>query len=227
VLLDTQLHVDYFTRTFGLSKQKISAVPVGCNEDFFYPPRKDLRVKDHTNVLYYSSYLPLHGAATVIHAAAHLRDDPICFRLVGDGDEFNKLRTQVEQLGLNHVEFISWRPLAWLADELRKTDIALGGHFGTNDKAGRVVPGKVYQMLASGCALIAGDTPANRELLTNEQSAFLVPPADSEALANAIKRLSRDSNLRKELGSRGRAVYEQRCSEALITRQVEEIILGM
>ena len=224
VLLDAHQHVVYFARTFRLPSDRLIALPVGCNEDLFHPRPKPSRRDPVTRVLYYCTYLPLHGVETVLHAAALVDAEPIHFRLVGSGRTYTRARRLARQLGLRNVAFVPPIPLQSLPDEIAAADICLGGHFGQSPKAGRVIPGKVYQILAMARPLIASDTPANRELLSHGETAYLTPPAHPQALAAAILTLHRDEALRHALAVRGRALYEQCCSEAVITARLREIV---
>jgi glycogen synthase len=54
-----------------------------------------------------------------------------------------------------------------------------------------------------GCALVLGDVPSLREIW--EDDAFFVDPDDDEALATAIRLLSEEESLRRELAARARA----------------------
>ena len=58
---------------------------------------------------------------------------------------------------------------------MARHDVCLG-IFGTGPKALRVVPNKVFQGAAAGCALVTSDTPPQRRLLGD--AAVLVPPGD-------------------------------------------------
>jgi glycosyltransferase involved in cell wall biosynthesis len=69
------------------------------------------------------------------------------------------------------------------------------GIFGTGDKALRVVPNKVFQGAAAGCAVITSDTAPQRRVLGTvplESGAVLVPPGDPAALADALLQLAAD-----------------------------------
>jgi glycosyltransferase involved in cell wall biosynthesis len=66
-------------------------------------------------------------------------------------------------------------------------DVCLG-IFGTGDKALRVVPNKVFQGAAAGCAIVTSDTAPQRRALA--EAAILVPPGDPDALAAALLRLA-------------------------------------
>jgi glycosyltransferase involved in cell wall biosynthesis len=82
-----------------------------------------------------------------------------------------------------------------------------------------VIPNKAYQALACGTPLVTAATPAARELLADGESALLVPPGDPDALAAALRRFRDDVVLAKRLAARGRAVYEERASEAVLGAQ--------
>lgn len=226
VLLDTRLHAEYFVQTFGLAPKKVSEIPVGCNEDIFFP--RELSSHHNGNdILYYCSYQPLHGAESVVRAASLLKSEPeLRFRLIGTGPEYVQVRRLADRLRVTNIDFVPSIPLENLAAEIASASICLGGHFGTSSKAGRVVPGKIYQILAMGRSLIAGDTPANRDLLSDGETVFC-PPNSPEALAQAILKLHRNPTLRNHLAAAGHALYVKRCSEAVITKQLNRIILEM
>ena len=227
VLLDTQLHEDYFIRTFSLSPDKMQNLPVGCNEDIFFP-RPQVRLDNITQILYYSSYLPLHGVETVVRAAALLRTEPaLHFRLIGTGRDYAHVRRLADNLGLKNITFVPSVPLETLATEIACAGICLGGHFGHSDKAKRVIPGKVYQILAMGRPLIAADTPANRGLLDDGLTACMCPQENPEALAAVVLKLHQDPSLREQLSVLGRTLYLEHCSEAVITDRLHQMTINL
>ena len=230
VLLDTEHHVDYFVQKFGFPEVKFLSCPVSCNEQIFYPRKGGSVQPAVTRVIYYATYLPLHGVDIVVKAAALLQEEPIRFRLIGGGQKYNQVRELAQELGLRNVEFVPEMPIEELAEELAAADICLGGHFGSSDKATRVVPGKVYQILAMRRPLIASSTPANLEILEHGVSAYLCPPNDPESLAEAIQRLSESRALQQSLADGGHQLYLEKCSEAVITKllqgAVSELVKG-
>jgi glycosyltransferase involved in cell wall biosynthesis len=90
-----------------------------------------------------------------------------------------------------------------------------------------VIPGKVYQILAMARPLIAADTPANRELLTHEDTAYLCPASDAEALAAAILKCHQSLPLREHLAAAGRTLYVERCSETVITERLHHLVRSL
>ena len=223
VLLDTQAHADYFVDMYDLKRPKVSAIPVGCNEDIFFPqpgPQPD----SVTRVLHYSSYLPLHGVNTIVRAAQLLQGKPIEFLLIGDGQSSPKIKDLAANMGLNNIRFVNSIPLTDLPAEIAAADICLGGHFGDSDKAARVIPGKIYQMLAMERPVIASDRGANIDLLQHDVSALLCTPNDPEDLSRAILRLHEDVNLRREIAKNGRQAYLAFASEKVITASLMTIV---
>ncbi len=224
ILVDTRSQVDYFTRTFNLLPNKVYPLPVGCNEDIFFP-QSPARHDNFTQILYYSTYQPLHGVETVVRAAALLQSERgLRFRLIGRGPTYDKVRKLADELSLENITFVSFVPLKTLPAEIAVADICLGGPFGRTSKAARVIPGKIYQILAMARPLIAASTPANTTLLSHAETAYLCAPDSPDALASAILKLYRDVDLCQKIATAGRALYLERCSEAVITEQLRGVI---
>jgi glycosyltransferase involved in cell wall biosynthesis len=93
--------------------------------------------------------------------------------------------------------------------------------FGASDKAGRVVPNKVFQCAASGRAVVTAATPA----VTNAfgDALVTVPVADATALADALRELRGPK--RVAVAGRARETYEQHYSEAALATQLGDILL--
>jgi len=223
VLLDTRQHTRYFQEVYALPETLFSVLPVSCNEDLFYP-KGDAQISPN-RILFYSTYMPIHGVETILQAAALLNEtENLEFRLVGEGMGLKQAQQMAHDLKLKSVQFLPYLPLQALAGEIACAGICLGGHFGLTDKADRVVPGKIYQIMAMAKPMIAGETSANRDLLTHGKSALLVPPGDAASLADAIQRLLKDPTLRGRLSMGARHRFQQVCSEEIVTERLGEIL---
>ncbi len=66
------------------------------------------------------------------------------------------------------------------------------------------IPVVLMEAMARGRAVVAGDLPAIRELITPERTGLLVPPGDAAALAEAIARAAADRAFCLRLGEAGR-----------------------
>jgi glycosyltransferase involved in cell wall biosynthesis len=60
-------------------------------------------------------------------------------------------------------------------------------------------PLKLFEYMAAGRAIVASDLPAIREVLTHDVNAWLVRAGDAAALADGIRHLAADRDLRQRL----------------------------
>ncbi len=194
LITDTDAHAEYFAAAYGLGADAIGVVPVGAEPELFAPappPGGEVRA------LFYGKLSPLHGLETIISAARMPGVPPV--RLIGDGQLGPWLDGELARGRPEGLEREDWVPYERLGEELAAGAICLG-IFGTSEKARRVVPNKVFQAMSVGRPIVTADTPAVREVLTDGKDAMLVPAADADALADALRRLAADPELRTRLG---------------------------
>ena len=211
VVADTEANADFLAELAGLPRSRVAVCFVGAEERVFGPGWVPGR-----SPLFVGKLIPLHGIETVL-AAARLVPE-IRLRLVGSGQLDALLASRPA-----NVEWVRWVPYADLPRELHSAACALG-IFGTSDKARRVIPNKVFQALACGAPVVTGDTPAARELLTDEESALLVPPGDATALARALRRLVNDRALAQRLSAGGLATFRSHASQDVLGARWRDLL---
>ncbi|MEM4725054.1 MAG: glycosyltransferase [Candidatus Hadarchaeum sp.] len=209
VLTDTRANAEYFSRQFGIPKEKFRVIYVGCDESLFYPRSDIIPSSSYCEVFYYGSFLPLHGTEVIIQAASLLKEHKdIHFTIGGNGPLFKSVKQQVEKLGLENISLVGWIPLEQLPLYIAQATICLGGHFSTIPKASRVISTKTFQFIAMRKPTIVGDSEAIRELFTHGEHVYAVPMDDPMALANAIRTLARNDVLRYQVASGGYEVFQ-------------------
>jgi glycosyltransferase involved in cell wall biosynthesis len=214
VVADTEQSAAFFADLAHMPAERFAVCLVGAEERVFHPvwsPESDF--------LFVGKLIPLHGLETIL-AAARLVPD-LRITVAGRGQLDALLETRPP-----NVEWVPWIEYDRLGDAYRGCLCALG-IFGTSAKAARVVPNKVFQALACGAPVITADTPATRELLTDRESALLVPPGDAEALAEALRTAAGDRNLLARIAQGGHRVYEERASEEVLGRRWREVLEGL
>jgi glycosyltransferase involved in cell wall biosynthesis len=212
VVADTEANAHFYAALAGIPGDRLSVCFVGAEERLFQPvPRRP----SSFSCLFVGKLIPLHGVATIV-GAARLAPE-IRFRVVGSG-QLDRVLTAAPR----NVEHVPWRRYEELGDELAAAGCALGV-FGTSAKARRVIPNKAFQALACGVPLVTGDTAAARELLTNGESALLVPPGDPAALAAAVRRLAAEPRLAQRIGAGGLAVYRRDASEDVLAGRWRDV----
>ena len=191
IVLDTRAHADYFAARYGLKAGRTAVVFVGAEPEAFPPRESKCRRNGKLTVLFYGQFIPLHGIATIVRAAQKAHGEAIRWQLVGRGQEEARIRGLLAEAPAD-LEWRPWVDYAELGKCIAGADICLG-IFGDSDKAARVIPNKVFQILSAGAPLITRESPAIRELLDGERpGVYLVPPADPEALLDAVRRFAAD-----------------------------------
>jgi glycosyltransferase involved in cell wall biosynthesis len=138
-------------------------------------------------VVFFGLYTPLQGAPVIGAALALLAGSGIRFTMIGVGQDGAEARRAAA--ANQDVRWLDWVPAAELPELVAAHDVCLG-IFGGGGKARRVVPNKVFQGAAAGCAIVTSDTPPQRRALGD--AAVLVAPDDPGALAAALRRLAAD-----------------------------------
>jgi glycosyltransferase involved in cell wall biosynthesis len=137
-------------------------------------------------VIFVGLFTPLHGTETIGAALAALAaDERVEVTMVGTGQDYAVCRAAAA--GNPRVTWLDWVAGEELPALVAGHDVSLG-IFGTTDKARNVVPTKVFQGAAAGCAVVTSDTPPQRQALGD--AALFVPPGDAAALAAALSDLA-------------------------------------
>ena len=194
VVLDTASHGQYFADTFKIPPDKIETVFVGAEDEIFAAcgHKADYHTQGASSpftILFYGQFIPLHGVDVVVRAAKLTMAEDFRWVLIGKGQESGRIDALCEELKPTNLVRIDWVQYEELLMWIDKADLGLG-IFGNTEKAKRVIPNKVFQLLMAGCPIITGDTPAIRELLVPSCMVALIPLDDPAALVAAVKKMA-------------------------------------
>jgi SAM-dependent methyltransferase len=171
-------------------------------------------------VVFYGLYTPLQGAPVIGAALSRMAGAPVEVTMIGSGQD--KAATVAAAGASGAIRWLDWVPAAELPALVASHDVCLG-IFGAGDKALRVVPNKVFQGAAAGCAVVTSDTAPQRRALGG--AGVLVPPGDPDALAAALLRLAGDRSELARLRRKARELaQEQFRPERIVTPLVRELI---
>lgn len=205
ILTDTRAHADYFSKQFGIVPDKLRPVLLGTMMTAVDGhPLADVFV-----VHFHGSNIPLQGISTIWEAARMLSGEAMEFQMIGPFYIPDDLGNVV------HHRRVLFEDLPRF---MARAHVCLG-IFGSSEKAMRVIPNKVYEALACERPVITADTPAVRELLS-EENALLIPASDARALAEAIRLLMADSDMRTRLALSGSARLRANATPAIVGTQL-------
>ena len=186
-------------REFDVPDERISVVPNGVDTELFRPtgaPRAEAKI-----LAVCSSQLPVKGIPHLIEAVAKLRTEvDVELVIAGAGGEGRTVSAAVERFGISDAVTIAGR-----VDALRLVEL-----YSTCTIA--VVPSlyegfslPAVEAMACEAPLVATTGGALPEVVGRDGScASLVPPADPQGLATAVKALLDDPGRRAAMGSAGR-----------------------
>ena len=222
VLVDTEEHREIVPERY---RPKTVVVNVGAPQPWHAAAAEPYRdAAGPLKVVFYGLYTPLQGTPVIGGALGRLAGAPVEVTMIGRGqDEAETKRAAAANAA---VTWLDWVPAAELPALVASHDVCLG-IFGTGDKALRVVPNKVFQGAAAGCAVVTSDTAPQRRVLgavSQESGAVLVPPGDPEALAGALAGLANDREALLKLRHAARQLATERFTpEAVVTPLVDRL----
>lgn len=223
VVADTPAHAAYFRDTLGVAADRLAVVPVGAEPGLFEPTLMTPLAGRRARVLFYGSFIALQGPEVIVEAAKRCPD--MDWTLLGDGP----LRSAcvVAAGDAPHITFDGRIGYDQLGKRIAEADILLGV-FSPSEKAGRVVPNKVYQALACGRPVVTRRSTAYPVGLTDhpapQTGLIWVEPGNAESLAAAVKQLANDGAGLPALGQAARATYDTHMSPAAIKDAVEAVL---
>lgn len=168
-------------------------------------------------VVFFGMYTPLHGTPVIGAALGRLAGAPVEVTMIGTGQD--EAETKAAAAANRSVRWLDRVASDELPAVVAGHDVCLG-IFSTGEKALRVVPNKVFQGAAAGCAIVTSDTTPQRRAFGD--AALLVPPGDATALADAVRQLAGD---REEL-ARLRKAANQLARERFTPEQVVGALMG-
>ena len=209
-ILDTDHVIAHFGRLFRVDTGKLRRLFLAVDDSVIHP-REVEREPGDLVVHFHGEYTPFHGVRHILRAAKLLEDEGVRFQIVGKGITYEEDMALARELDLKNVVFHDPVPYDELANFMARADICLG-IFGDNDRAGLVMTNKVIEAIGMAKPLITEHNQPVQELLKHAESAYLVEPANPEALADAVRTLAQDPKLRDEIAANGYAIFQRYCT---------------
>jgi len=223
VLSDTTLHSDLFIRELGLSPKKNLVVYVGAEEKVFKPLPKKVNVDKKFEVLFFGSFISLHGTEIIIRAAKLMSDQlDVKWTLLGNGPNLKECKRLAN--GLPNVFFEDIVSYSKLPQRISQADILLG-IFGDSIKAGNVIPNKVFQSLACGKTVITRSSNAYPQNLSNTNKGIIfIKSNEPEELCKIVKKMVKNPSLLYQSNRYSRQIYLKNFSAKIIKKQLENAL---
>lgn len=210
------------SKVLGEYAPKVSVVPLGLAEDDYPPASAEISARWRTRfsrpfALFTGVFRYYKGLHALIDAAALVDCDIV---LIGDGPERASLERTARERGLSNVHFLGRMPDA---DKMALLGLArllvLPSHLPSEAYGLSLVEAAMRGVPMISCEIGTGTSFVN----INGDTGLVVPPADPEALAEAIAKLIADDELAQTMGKRARARYEQQLTAQLLAERYAKI----
>ena len=185
---------------------KFHVVPLGVDPERFAPPRKQsaatARKERTVEILCVGRLVPAKGQHILVSAVKRLIEDnlPVRLRLVGDGPERRSLEARIAKEGLtDHVILEGAMNQDRIYGYLQNADVFALASFAEG------IPVALMEAMAMEIPCVSTMVAGIPELIRDEIDGLLVPPSDEVQLAEALRRLIEQPEVRRRLGKAGRS----------------------
>jgi glycosyltransferase involved in cell wall biosynthesis len=202
----------------GIASEHILVNPNGVDPERYSPGidgaviRRRYGLDGKTVVGFISTFQPWHGADVLADAFVRMvranpaYRDSVRLLMIGAGSGAATARQMIAAAGLDAVaHFTGLVEQERGPEHLAACDVLASPHVPNPDGSPFFgSPTKLFEYMAMGKAIIASKLDQIGEVLRHGETAWMVPPADPEALAAGLRRLVDDPKLRVSLGDAAR-----------------------
>lgn len=174
----------------------------------YFPGAKIKRKTKNKNIIlgYIGEVKRKKGLIYLLKALENLKNEGVELHITGYvyPDEKKAYLHFIEKNGLkNKVKFSSTVPHERIAEKFNECDVIVLPTISDG------CPNVIFEAMALGKAIIGSDNPAISQVLENNKTGILVEQRNSDALANAIKRIIRNPEIISKLGDRAKAALKR------------------
>lgn len=165
------------------------------------------------------TFIEQKGLPYLLRVAAQLKAAGMraVFVVVGDGHLRPQIQRDCEAMGLSdYVYLTGWK------NEAGITMMPLF-HIFFQPSLWEAMSMVVLEAMAAGKPVVATDVGDNRHVVRHDQTGYVVPVSDVDAMAKALQRLVHSEERRRAFGDAGRRRYEQEYTVQSMVRRYEQI----
>jgi colanic acid biosynthesis glycosyl transferase WcaI len=216
----------------GLDSGKVAVIPVWFNGRDIVPMardkpwRREMGIGPEKFVVLYAGTIGLvSGAEVVIEAARLLEAYPdILFLMVGAGQAKDRMAAEARKSGLQNLRFLPFQPRERLGEVQATADVSLVTLGPGRGKTS--VPSKVLGYMAAARPVIAAvdEECDTAELIRKAECGLVTPPAQGEALAEAVLYYYRHPGARELGGRTGRRFFLKHFEKEVVLKQYVDLL---
>lgn len=179
----------------GCSMDKVSVLPMGVNLDDRFIPNEAV-VRSHGEILFVGRLVEKKGLRYLLKAFPYVwqKYPEASITIVGFGPDKGGMIELANKLGIqSRVNFVGAVPQSSLAAYYQRASVFVAPFIlasnGDQEGLGLVL----VEALGCGCPVVVSDVPASRDVTQEIEGVTTVPMEDSQAIAEAIMAIFRQS----------------------------------
>ena len=197
----------------GSTRNKINIIYFGTDINIFKPENRDLTLRSkygakNDNILVISnrSHEEIYDIPTFILAAklAYINNPKLRYVLAGSGSLTEALKQKISELDMADYFYFPGR----MSDEEFASSTASCDIYVSTSRSDGGLAASTAEAMASGLPVLISNFGENANWLRHESAGYTFDIGDSIKLAELITKLSLDSDLRLQMGTRGRHIIE-------------------
>lgn len=217
----------------GISKDKVTMIPNGCDLEIFSQKHKGWRPasvgKNDLMAIFTGTHGIANGLDAVVDAAAELQKrnrQDIKLILVGNGMKKDSLMKRAKELGLSNLIFLDAVDKLKLAELMSEADIGLqilanvpAFYYGTS-------PNKFFDYIASGLPVLNNYPGWLAELIQSENAGFVVEPQSPSDFADALEEAESNREALKQMGKNAQSLARRDFDRANLAQKFSNWVTG-
>ena len=212
----------------GADPEQMSVVPMGVDMTTSFVP--DPKKREQDTVVFVGRLVEKKGVSYLLEAFSLALKERAGLRLLiaGAGPEEDILKNLTLKLGItNSVEFLGAVKNSELPAIYQRGAIAVLPFVVAEDGDQEGFGLVVVESLGCGCAVVASEVPAVKDIITNGETGILVPQKNPQQLASVIIKLYKDPELRSQLAQRGHTYVMERFGWGSVAKRYSNLLKSL
>jgi glycosyltransferase involved in cell wall biosynthesis len=225
VLVETNKQKEYFIKELKIKSEKLVTIYTGVDDSVFTLDENIKKLEKFT-VLFRGRIMGEAGVPTIVKTAKLLESENIDFLIIGHGcnDAMQEFKVTLKEENSKNMTYVGKHlPFDELVLLMQKCHISLG-QFAKHVRLERTIPHKAYESLAMKLPYITARTRGVQEIFEEGVHCLMTIPEDPKDLAEKIKKLFIDKELREKMAEAGYQLYKERFSPKEVVRPLCEML---
>lgn len=220
VLIGSPSFEEYFRSVLKLNNVELKYIPQPSlmEASDLEPYKFD---KDYFNILYCGNLGRIQQIPLITEAMKELKDEKICFHIIGMGPLFKDLENDIQKHELNNVKYYGPIPAKQAAAYFKGAD-ALYVSLKNDGYVGQTIPNKLVMSMAFEKPILAMLEGDGKKILEEADGAVIVDQTAESLKAGILKLSKLNKNDLSRLAKNNLTYYKNNLTIETVSHQVEE-----